>query len=176
MSWLMQRSSNLESGPWSHLCPCTVISLMNDWCHIPLHHFLSPVHWLFSGQSGLSITQIWTYHSRSWNLSMASHSLSIKSRLLYVAFFIYSSSYAFNLSSSSKSCQVPTAHTLQHRTCSLCSSMPCSYCSCFSSALDSHLTHPNVSFKTHLNHHSFHKAFNTLYVSEFEDFLSGPNL
>lgn len=112
VSWLVQRSS-LESGPWSHLCPCSVISLMDDYCHFPLHHHLSPVHWLFSGPSGFSIAQIWPYHSRSWNSSMTSHCLSIKSRLLCVAFFICSSSPAFSLHSSSKSCQVPTAHTLQ---------------------------------------------------------------
>lgn len=149
---------------------------MDDCCHFPLHHFLSPVHWLFNGQSGLSITQIWPYHSHSWNSSMASHYLSIKSRLLYVA-FLYSSSYAFNLISSSKSChvQVPLHIHSGHRTCCLCSSMPWSCCSCFSSALDSHLTHPNVSFKTHLDHHSLQKAFNTLSVSELEGFLSGPH-
>lgn len=100
-----------QSWEWALLPFLPLLSHLShdDCCHV-LHHFLSPVHWLFNGQSGLSITQIWPYHSHSWNSSMASRYLSIKSRLLYVAFFICLQSHFYRQDLPGPN---PTAHTLQ---------------------------------------------------------------
>lgn len=79
ISLWMQRNS-LESGPLIPsgllLCHSSHGWLLSSLLSPPHpHYFISPMHWLFSGQSGFSITQIRPHHSHSWNSSMTSHNL-----------------------------------------------------------------------------------------------------